>query len=648
MSDLFSLISGEQMPVAGYGNMMQEYTLNKVKKALAKRRSRLDNVKSKTDAQDYVKDVYTRLKRCFGELSERTPLNAQVTAINEFDGIRIENIIFESRPGIMVTANLYLPLKSEGRIPGVIVFCGHTYSGKDYYQFVGHELARCGYAGLIVDPYGQGERCEMKEPLLNAKISPGSCTEHTISGTKLTLLGEFLGTWFLWDGIRAIDYLISRPEIDPYKIGITGSSGGGTQTSYVGAFDSRPAFAAPSCYITSIRNTIENERIPDAEQIPPEILANGLDYADFLIAGAPRPVTILTQDNDFVDLRGAEQAYEDIRKIYGFLGIGDKIKIFRGSGDHCFSPEHRKTMIEFFNNYSGLNNTWEKQFQTIPSELLFCTPNGNTSDIQGAKTLETVISESAKKIALNRRKLNGKEIKKIICEKLKFNAAEIPVPYYRNLRPTPIKFEPEMFLSRFALEVDPGIIAVLAEYNRKIHAQIFPEKSAILYIPNMNLGVEFSELKKILTDFPSSSWYGLNVRGKGECRSLLLNSDNLSYVFDGIDYRYSCTCNMLGEPYLKWQLTDIVATVKLLKKQGVEKLHLVGCGQGTVAAVLATLVFDEIDDVILFNAPESWQKMIENPEPEWPLSCMLPGILKDMDLPDIYQALNGRIQIKQQ
>ena len=112
--------------------------------------------------------------------------------------------------------------------------------------------------------------------------------EHLYAGNQQSLVGEFVGTWRAWDGIRALDYLLTREEVDRRHLGVTGNSGGGTMTTWLCGVEQRWTMAAPSCFVTSFRRNLENELPADTEQCPPRALALGLDHEDFLAAMAPK------------------------------------------------------------------------------------------------------------------------------------------------------------------------------------------------------------------------------------------------------------------------------------------------------------------------------------------------------------------------
>ncbi len=221
------------------------------------------------------------------------------------------------------------------------------------YQSFAQGLARQGYVCLIYDPISQGERLQYADANLKSKIRPG-VGEHLYAGNQQFLVGEFLGMWRAWDGIRALDYLLTREEVDPQHVGVTGNSGGGTMTTWLCGLERRWTMAAPSCFVTTFRRNMENELPADTEQCPPRALSLRLDHADFLAAMAPKPVIILAKERDFFDVRGAEEAYARLKRLYALLGAEENISLFVGPTYHGYSQENREAMYRWFNRATGM------------------------------------------------------------------------------------------------------------------------------------------------------------------------------------------------------------------------------------------------------------------------------------------------------
>ena len=233
---------------------------------LDKRKEALQELKTPEDIRAYQQRLRKFFIKQLGGFPERTALNARTVGTIQMEGYHIEKVIYESVPGHHITANFYLP-EGKGPFPGVIVSSGHSRTGKtaDYNQRFAIMMAQHGMAALAFDPIGQGERSQNLDDKGQPQFS-GTTTEHFLIGVGSTLVGRNTARYRIWDAMRSIDYLVSRPEINPKKIGMTGCSGGGTLTSYTMALDDRVACAAPSCYLTTFRRLIETIGPQDAEQ----------------------------------------------------------------------------------------------------------------------------------------------------------------------------------------------------------------------------------------------------------------------------------------------------------------------------------------------------------------------------------------------
>ncbi|MCJ7676020.1 MAG: acetylxylan esterase [Sedimentisphaerales bacterium] len=285
-------------------DMMSNYLLKLVRQKSDNWKERYEQLKTPEQITEYQKRLREKFIEAIGGLPERTPLNPQVTGVVLRDGYRVEKVIFESQQKHYVTAALFLPdgKKHKPPYPGVLVPCGHSANAKAYesYQTMGALLALNGMAALVFDPIDQGERSQMPSRLPEL----WGTKAHTMLGIGSILLGRNTARFEIWDGMRGIDYLQSRPEVDPNRIGCTGNSGGATQTSYLMALDDRIIAAAPSCYITSFERLLSTIGPQDAEQNIYGQLAFGMDHADYLMMRAPKPTLVCAATKDFFDIEG--------------------------------------------------------------------------------------------------------------------------------------------------------------------------------------------------------------------------------------------------------------------------------------------------------------------------------------------------------
>ena len=208
----------------------------------------------------------------------------------------------------------------QQKLPAIVIAPGHGFTGKATDYTFASTFARNGFAVLSYDPIGQGERLQYPDPADPSKTLLKAATgEHGEAGLQPTLIGDALARTFAWDGIRAVDYLTSRPEIDPNRIGAFGCSGGGTMTALLGALDTRVHAIAVACYLTSFDTLLPTLGPQDAEQSTPNFIASGLDFPDWVELAAPRPYAIISTAQDMFPYAGALATATEARRFYALF-----------------------------------------------------------------------------------------------------------------------------------------------------------------------------------------------------------------------------------------------------------------------------------------------------------------------------------------
>jgi dienelactone hydrolase len=632
-------------PLNRLPRMVHEYFVKRLRHIEQEAEKRRSLIRSKEDAGSYVMEVRARIQQCFGPWPEKTPLNARVTGTLKRDGYNIEKIIFESRPGFPVTANLYVPRGRKKPFPGVIGTCGHSDNGKasEPYQSFSQGLAKMGYMVLIFDPIGQGERLQYINGDLKPRRGVG-VSEHLYVGNQMVLTDESLSSWFAWDGIRALDYLLTRPEIDPGHIGVTGNSGGGTQTTWLCGVEPRFTMAAPSCFVTTFRRNLENELAADSEQYPFRVLASGLDHSDFIAAMAPKPVILLGQAKDYFDARGLEESFSRLKHIYKLLGAEKNINLFIGPDYHGYSRVNREAMYAWFNSVTNISEMKsEPSISVEKDESLWCTPNGQAGELKPA----TVFSFTGIKSSElgKRRGIRGDDnIENDIINVLRLPSFE-GVPDFRILRPVSGREYPKKFAACYLVETEPEITVIVYRLDENVLLSRPPVglKRAILYISHMSADNELRQeafLRELINKEPDSAVFACDVRGIGESKPNTCN-DNFHAPY-GNDYFYAGHSIMLDYPYAGQKTYDVLRILNWLRSYGHEEIHLVARGWGAVPATFAAVLSGSVKKVTLKNALASFSDIAENEEYDWPLSYMVPGVLKSFDLPDCYRALASK------
>lgn len=638
-------VASELQAFNRFPRMMQDYTLNRVDESLAKSRKRRESLKTRQDAESYVKDVRAKIAQCLGPWPEKSPLNVRLTGTVDRDTYKIENIIFDSRPGFPITANLYIPKDRNFPLPAVVGTCGHSDDGKatPIYQSFAQGLARQGYVVLIFDPIGQGERVQFLTKDLKPRHGVG-VKEHNYAGKQMLLNGESLSSWFTWDCIRCVDYLLTRKEVDPKHIGVTGNSGGGTQATWFCGADPRLTMAAPSCFVVGFETNLKNELPADIEQCPPEAIGLGLDHLDFIAAMAPKPVILLGQEKDFFDVRGGEKIYSELKKLYKLLGAEDNIQFFAGPDYHGFSKHNREAMYAFFNKATKISDfKGEPVLKLEEVRTLWCTPNGQIGE-EDPRNMASFSKETSKKLKAKRGTISGEGLKKAIEQSLKLSI-RAGVPEYRILRADSGRKYPKKFAANYAVEIEPGVLGLVYRLSDESLYSRVPTgfKRAILYVSHLSADDELRQesfLKELISAEPNSAIFACDVRGIGESQPNTCGDDFFGGY--GNDYFYTAYSNMLNTPYVGQKTYDILRIIDWLKSCGHEEIHLVGKGWGAIPTTFAAVLSESVKQVTLKNALTSYADITENEEFNWPMSAMVPGVLKHFDLPDCYRELAAK------
>src|SRR5437762_10164138 len=394
-----------------YSRDLERYLVRLANDARARRKRVIDAISTPQEVLDRQKAVVAELWKMLGGPFDRTPLNARATGIIERPGYRIEKLIFESRPRLYVTANLYVPA-GTGRHPAILGPLGHSVNGKAWpsYQKLFSNLARKGYVVLAYDPFGQGERIEYPatRPGQSA-IGGGGTGEHEYAGRRLVLLGANFGLFRAWDGIRAIDYLLTRAEVDPERIGCCGQSGGGTLTQFLAALDSRIRVAVVSEGNTenlAQANVEPPGSADDAEQNIVPALARGIDRADLLYAFAPKPLLMTitlhdaghTYSPEYVS--SSHDLLDEYRRAWELFAARDRLALQVTTVSHGYVYELRRATYAWFNRWFEVRNVDDDETsQAVESDAtLFVTPTGFVTTSFGGETALSLTRQLASQV----------------------------------------------------------------------------------------------------------------------------------------------------------------------------------------------------------------------------------------------------------
>ena len=318
----------------------------------AQRRAKVAAITTRAQAQTRQRDVRAKILKLLGPLPGGTALNAQVTGSTTLDnGVRVDKVVFESQPKFYVTALLYTPAGAAGdeRFPAVVMAPGHSPAGKAGDVGMATAFAQAGFVVLSYDPLGQGERLQYPNPAEPGHtLAKGPTGEHGEAGLQPTLIGQAVAQYFLWDGMRAVDYLLTLPSVDPARIGAFGCSGGGAMTALLAGLDPRVAAAGVACYTTSFDALLASIGPQDSEQSIPGFIAAGLDFPDWVELFAPKPYAIIATTNDMFPFAGVKTSAAEAARFYKVMGSEDGLALITGPGGHGNLRPITPQILRFF------------------------------------------------------------------------------------------------------------------------------------------------------------------------------------------------------------------------------------------------------------------------------------------------------------
>lgn len=369
---------------------------------LGRRSARMAGLHSLTDWQQRQQWLREALRELAGTFPEKTPLHVKVTGTARQDGYRLEHLVYESQPGFYVTGTIFIPgsLKKDERAPAVLYCSGHSATGyrSATYQRVILNLVLKGFVVFAFDPVGQGERLEYLDAATGKSRHKWPSNEHSYPGAQVFLNGNTLAMYMIWDGIRAVDLLLTRKEVDPQRIGITGRSGGGTQCAYIAAFDDRIKAAAPENYITNFTRLFESVGPQDAEQHFFNGIARGTDMGDLLAVRAPKPCLMITTTRDMFSIQGAMETATEVSGIYAAYGRSGDFRMVTDDAPHASTKKNREALYKFFRQYLDLPGAAEDlEVTPLAPAALQVTPTGQVSTSLQSETIFSLNRREAAK-----------------------------------------------------------------------------------------------------------------------------------------------------------------------------------------------------------------------------------------------------------
>jgi hypothetical protein len=376
-------------------NLLELHLYEQACNYLDMREQEIAGLKTKSDWQKRQQHVRNLLREIVGPFPERTPLRPKIMGVVKKEGYRFEKIIFESRPNYYVTGCLFIPDGPQCKRPTILYAIGHSMETfrKPSYQILLHKLVKIGFNVFTIDPMGQGERVQYtdaEKEIVGLPIDR-STYEHSYVTNQCFLSGASTARYYVWDVIRALDYLLTRSEVDTQKIGVTGLSGGGTQTAYLSAFDNRVKAAASAGYICNLRSVLGMIGAQDGEQIFIGGISHGLDHADLVEVCAPKPYLIVATTRDFFSIEGTRKTYAEAHKAYRAFGKPENLKMVEDDYRHGYTKKNRIEVCRFFADVFDMPKDFiEYEPELIPMDELLVTPTGQLYSYLNGETISSI------------------------------------------------------------------------------------------------------------------------------------------------------------------------------------------------------------------------------------------------------------------
>ena len=650
---------GEEMP-----DMLISYLakkLNDLALTWDRKRALLKTAADLEARNAFVREKVVQMLRGF---PAKNPLEPVVVKTMQRDGYRVENVMFQSRPDFWVTGNLYVPTTGSGPFPAIVSPCGHYPLARmlPQYQSVYLTLVKSGFVVLAYDPIGQGERRQFWNPKTNVNEMPSPTYEHSMPGQLQLLLGENLTEYRVWDAMRAVDYLLTLPDVDPKRIGCAGHSGGGSMTTFVSVVDERIRCAA--IIEGGMVNRWPMKVVPWEPIGPSDVEQNlfpaalyGIDQFDLHTAIAPTPV--LTAIEQYTP--AFEKAAQAVQDRYSQLGALEKFATVPSDDPHAWTPKLRLATADWFSRwfYDRKGPSIEPVFATEPPESLYCTPDGSIRYSRKGQTVYSLILQKQSQLPPSRpvpktsaeRETYRDEIGAEIRKLLHYRTSDQPLDV-RHIVTTPregYRIEKIQFLS------EPGIYIPAWVYVPDDKPGVLP---TILYVNDEGIepdGMEFegeegSGLTHSVLDTlvrEGNLVVAVEVRGIGQTRPLhpaSTSCNEFGQLFD-LETAMSYMAWFMDQSLLGMRVQDVVRSIDYVSgRQGADakNLHVIGKGMGGLWCLYAAALDPRIRSLISVQSLLSYRSLTQVDRYRYGADVFVPDVLLHFDIPQVAAAVAGR------
>jgi dienelactone hydrolase len=624
LSDSFRL--GPVPPTVDLRNMVTEHIVRKGCATLdSTAQARRDAIAS-GDWTAWRESVREAVREGLGPLPsgpEGKPLNVRIVSRHERPGYVVENVLFESLPGLDVNASVYLPLKEDfpPPWPGIVVPVGHSCKVRENYQKPAQVFARAGYVAVTFDPPGMaGEKQEGND--------------HFRDGVRCYLTGHSSNRYFVVDALRCVDYLSTRPDVEMADgVGMTGVSGGGMTTMFATLLDERVKASGPCC--CAVPNALHP--VLDMYAPCPETLAFGrfqaYDDVDLLVAAMPTPLLLMAGREDEVFTEAmSESIGREVGIGYSDCDHGDRFSFFLDDCGHAYSVPMALEFVKWMDKWvRGTPDRippeiQESGLEMLSAEMLACHPRQDRN----------VFSVNQGVAKYQREHRSGMDLKQAVLE-LANVEGENAVPEARLREPSQAWFH---FVQELVLSPEPGI---------ELPGTFFwPTKenwkgAALLYFDDRGRWTDLrtqgllSQIAGFIdreTDGPAV--LTVDLRGWGDTRPA-----DVGYDIAGWGHRERWNAYVsaaLGDPILAMRIRDALSALAYLRSReevDPDRIVVGGRGMGGVVALHVATIDSRVTGVFSAEGPISFECLATSEPYSWSPEAFFPGVLEHCDLPEL-------------
>ncbi|MEQ6120423.1 acetylxylan esterase [Reichenbachiella sp. MALMAid0571] len=606
------------------------------------RKQEIGEVKTKADWLNRQQTVKSKLLDIIGTFPEKTPLNIRVTGVIQKEDYRVEKLIFESQPGYYVPSALFIPNNLSGKAPAILNAIGHSPASfrRDAYQHKIINLVKKGFIVLAYDPIGQGERLQYYDEKLGKSIFPPN-HEHSYPGAQCYISGYSSAKHFIWDGIRAIDVLLSRPEVDPARLGMNGISGGGNMTAVVSAIDDRIFAAAPECWITNFDYLLKSEAPQDSEQNLVKMIKNGLDHPDLIEVRAPKPTLIMATTRDFFSIEGTRETFQEASRAYKVFGAMDNLQITEDDDRHNSTKKNREAMYAFFQKYlDNPGDSKDYEVDLFTEEELYVTKTGQLATSLKGETMYSLnkkVAEGQLKALEKSRANMDQHLSKIKKSAMEISGFSFPQEFGKPI------FSGRMVNEKYTLE--KYLIDGSGDYKLPL-VLFIPDKGTkdeLILLLHEN-GKDYAVNKDVLAKQLVSDGYTVllsDLPNIGEMGPGYLRGD--TYI-RGVSYNKWFTGILTGKSIVALRAEDIVRLAHFVKAELATYHSTTAISVGALGSELlhATTFGAEVEKVCLIQPFLSYSDIALTRDYKTSfVHSVVPGAITAYDLPDLIAYLSS-------